>query len=285
MITNAPAGSLTQGAIFSCALAEDYEGCSVHGLVITARCDITNDKAEVFNYVPVVEFDDWIAREGVRVVANRVARASMGELRNILQQLEFAPSILSTTAPREVLRVIFDAEDATSKVKGRRESFEKHCKRHEASTACLALTPPSDLARELIAAEKVETSKVIKELCQNAVAEAYFLPCVEPGEDCAGYVALLREIRHVPRALAAGIASGMDASAYKALCEADTRCGSRIYIPEDGFSWPTGVVQSPFVEHLMQRLTLLFSRIGVTDVSDETVKRLQARVPSPRGDK
>lgn len=283
MISNAAPGVLTQGTIFSCAIAEDYEDCAVHGMVITARCDITNDKAEVFNYVPVVKFDDWLRRDGVRILAQRVAKEAMGGLGNCLKQLEFAPSILNTTAPIDVLRGIFDADDATAKVKSRRAEFEKNCFRHQRAGACLSSSLDPAAASVLLAAEEAAAGKIIKELCQNAVAEAYFLPGVEPGEDCPGYVVLLREIRHIPRALAAGIVRGLDTASYAALCDSDPRNSGRISITGDDFSWPTGVVQSPFIEHLMQRLTLLFSRIGVTDVSDEIVRRLQARVPQAKG--
>lgn len=283
MISNAAPGVLTQGTIFSCAIAEDYEGCAVYGMVITARCDITNDKAEVFNYVPVVKFDDWLHRDGVRILAQRVIKEATGELRNCLKQLEFAPSILGTTAPHDVLRVIFDAEDATAKVKARRGAFEKNCLRHQRADGCLGSTLDPDAVSALLASEEAAAGKIIKELCQNAVAEAYFLAGVEPDEDCPGYVVLLREIRHIPRALAAGIVRGLDADSYAALCDGDPRNSGRISISGDDFSWPTGVVQSPFIEHLMQRLTLLFSRIGVTDVSDEIVRRLQARLPQVKG--
>jgi hypothetical protein len=47
-------GLLSQGTIFSCASAEDYPDCLVHGLVITARCDIAQSKVPIFNYLPVV---------------------------------------------------------------------------------------------------------------------------------------------------------------------------------------------------------------------------------------
>ena len=53
-------GFLTQGTLFTCAAAEDYGGCNVHGLVITARCDVAQNKAAVFNYLPVVSLDDWV---------------------------------------------------------------------------------------------------------------------------------------------------------------------------------------------------------------------------------
>jgi hypothetical protein len=53
-------GAMTQGTIFSCAVAEDYRACTTRGLIITARCDVANDKVRTYNYLPVVPFSDWI---------------------------------------------------------------------------------------------------------------------------------------------------------------------------------------------------------------------------------
>ncbi|MDQ0470267.1 hypothetical protein [Labrys wisconsinensis] len=284
MITKAAIGPLTQGTIFSCALAEDYVDCVVHGLIITARCDVTNDKVDVYNYIPIVKFDDWLVREGVRALAGRTSRSAMGEMRNTLTQLGLAASILTTTPHNEVFRIIFDADDASSKISSKREQFVKHARRYEAAGKCMQPVPPIAAANALLTLEKAEAGKLVKELCSNAIAEAYYLPGVGPQEERAGYVALLREIRHIPRGLAKAVANGLDRPSYAALQATDSRCGDRLYIPDDDFAWPTGLLQSPFIEHLMQRLTLLFSRIGVSDVNEATVKRLQNRIPAPSGD-
>ena len=283
MITNAPIGPLTQGTIFSCALAEDYDGCIVHGLVITARCDVVNDKVDVYNYVPIVRCDDWLVRDGVRALAGRTSRSAMGEMRNALTQLGLAASILNTTPHAEILRAIFDANDASPKIRSKREQFARHMGRYEAAEQCMDPVPPITSASVLLSLEKAEAGKLIKELCSNVIAEAYYLPGVEFQETGAGYVALLREIRHIPRGLAKAIGNGLDQRGYAALCAADSRCGGRLLVPDEGFAWPAGLMQSPFIEHLMQRLTLLFSRIGVSDVSEATVKRLQDRIPLPSG--
>lgn len=42
-------GQLNQGSIFSCGQAERYPGCSVGGVVLTARCDLAQDKFNVLN--------------------------------------------------------------------------------------------------------------------------------------------------------------------------------------------------------------------------------------------
>lgn len=277
MITNAKMGSLTQGTIFSCALAEDYDTCPVHGMIITARCDIANEKVNVYNYIPVVRFEDWLVREGAHAVANRTARSSMGEMRSIIAQLGLAPSILNVRSPEDVAVAIFN-DDALPKVRAKSTQFCKHVKRYGIANDFLASGADSEIANKLLSSERTESDRIIKELCANQIAEAHFVPRVYPNEDALGYVVLLREVRHIPRDLAKAVANGLDADGYAALQKLIVKSGDRLSIPADGFSWPTGLMESPFIEHLMQRLTTLFSRIGVADTSDSVLHKLQGHI-------
>ena len=62
---------MTQGTIFSGALAEDYVGCEVCGIVITARgelpgprhrisTDVFHDKVSRYTYLPMVKTCNWL---------------------------------------------------------------------------------------------------------------------------------------------------------------------------------------------------------------------------------
>ena len=44
--------NLTRGTISSCAVAEGYSDCKVHGLVITARCDLHMTKRRYLTTYP-----------------------------------------------------------------------------------------------------------------------------------------------------------------------------------------------------------------------------------------
>lgn len=280
MIGSVPPGALNQGTIFSCATAERYPDRPVMGLVITARCDVSNDKAQVYNYVPVVHFDDWLLQDGARILADRVERASFGDLRNILQQLNMSTSILTTMCPSRILDVIFRARNAEKPVSQRCAQFEKACRRNEIARKLLKGESPVEAASALFSAERTECNKIIKELCQNAVADAYFLPRISTNDDQSGYVVLMREIHHIPKVLANAISNGMDYERYASIVKIDARIQGRMQMDIDSFALPTGVIKSPYVEHFLQRLTLLFSRIGVSDIEDETIKELQGRINS-----
>jgi hypothetical protein len=89
-------GKLDQGTLFSCAMAEDYRGCTTFGLVITARCDVDRERAPVINYLPVVPMDEWVHRDGTRILRERARSSVMERLGTLLKQLGYGSSILET---------------------------------------------------------------------------------------------------------------------------------------------------------------------------------------------
>jgi len=99
-VSHPRSGPLTQGTIFSCAVAEDYPGCEVHGMLITARCDVAQDKVRTYNYLPVVTLNDWVHRDGRIALAERLAADALGGLRQSLKDAGFSPSILARLSHR-----------------------------------------------------------------------------------------------------------------------------------------------------------------------------------------
>src|SRR4051812_33797249 len=89
-------GLLTQGTIFSCAIAEGYQGCPIHGVVITARCDIKNEKTPAYNYLPIVALDDWVHRDGRLILGTRVASDTIAKVKSVLIDCGFVTSVLET---------------------------------------------------------------------------------------------------------------------------------------------------------------------------------------------
>ena len=94
-------GPMTQGTIFSCAIAEDYTGCPTYGLVLTAGCDVAHDKVRVHNYIPIVHLDDWLHRDGRIILAQRLLSEAMGAMRSTLKEAGHSPSILETENPEQ----------------------------------------------------------------------------------------------------------------------------------------------------------------------------------------
>ena len=84
MIEKPILGQLTQGSIFSAASAENYKKVPVWGICITARCDVAHEtKTSVFNYVPIVRYEDWLLVDGSKIIIDKIYNAVRGKAKEI----------------------------------------------------------------------------------------------------------------------------------------------------------------------------------------------------------
>jgi hypothetical protein len=270
MITRPDPRELTQGTIFTCAVAENYDDCDVYGLIITARCDVTNSKAPIFSYIPVVPYMDWSKKDAASIIASRVSANCSGELRNIIRSTGLSESILETLSAEAILSVLQGNTSKEGKLKSKKfseniekiENFEKYL-----------LTGDHNSAVDIIKNNIKAYQGLVKELVGNTVSDFHYLDQIEFGKKSCGYVALLREIRFMPSRMASRILDGFDFEEYKFLEQSGA--GGMRFKSADDYAMPVGLLKSPFIEFLMQRLTNLFARIGVTDLSSERIDALK----------
>ncbi|WP_140868278.1 hypothetical protein [Myxococcus xanthus] len=269
---------LTQGSIFSCAQAEDYEHCFVHGLVITARCDISHDKAAVFNYLPVVRFDDWLHRDLLSIMVARCEADVRQQFKDTLKAVGLSERITLTHTPQEILGSLFSDQSKSAQRKAhehvRRLELIEHAKKSK----------PVDIAIVKLAAEfeKIK-DRIVRETVHQQLSGYYFLPQIEPNEQQVGYVVLMREVRHISRELATRIAYGIDKAQYAEMQACKITPADELSMGLDDFSYCLGRLDSPVIEHLMQSFSLLFGRIGLPDPDADIVAQIWKSQPSIKG--
>ena len=274
-------GPLTQGTIFRCGVAEEYAGCSTHGVVITARCDAANDKVRVYNYLPVVRLDDWLHRDGRIIIADRLTAETLGQLRNTLRETNYSVSILESESPRSVLTTLFPASDKKS-AKARCK-FEELCRRYELAERGILSAPGDSVCLRMAEVAPKLKDAVLTELVHQRLAGYYFLDRVEPDGEDTGHVVLLREIQAMPRAVAEWVSEGIDAKQFAEICKTLPRVRACLRVGPDDLAMAVGVVRSPNLEHLMQSFSMLFGRIGIADPDPGYVSGLWTRQPSVEG--
>lgn len=274
---------LTQGTIFTCAASEDYPDASPRGLVITARCDVAHGKAPVISYVPLIDFRAWLFCDGLRLLALRVLAASQGTMRSALREAGLTGSMLDTLSPQTVREHLAEMTDKAQRNAAKRYASAEAQK--EAAEAALRAAVGTKPMANLFDAQPKEYQRILQELLSNGVSDYHFIERSEPGEQCEGYVALLREIRYLPVALASELKNGIDLQRFSELCREQPRYADKLTITnEEQYAMPVGMLRSPFIELFMQRFTSLYARIGVTDFSPELMKSLREIVPFNVGD-
>lgn len=267
----------TQGSIFSCAYAEDYPDFSVYGLVITARCDAAQDKVPIFSYIPVVSLHDWILVDGAHIVMDRIDADRLGALKRQLKDASLSESLLETKSVGEIYDTHFRPKEEDRTWKSRCEKFKSvmdtYVKNRQLRTADSSL----EGRRLHLVANTGIVDGVVKELSGNRLSGFYLLQGMPSLTGAEGsFVALLREIHHIPTALARDIVSGLTKEDYAARPKSGVRCPR--FVSDDDLAAPVAKLKSPWIEHLMQNFTLLFARIGVTDNDFALVKRSLSQI-------
>ena len=261
----------TQGIIFSCATAENYGEQSVCGLVITARCDAAQDKAPIYNYIPVVSLTDWVLADGGQIALERAIGDCENGLKNILLQAGLSETLLKSKTPTEI-----HATHLAKKAEQDKKWLPKCSNFLELAKSLGEMRAAVDgddrtEKRRLLPLSKKLVDAVVRELTGNRLLGYYLLRGVPNihDETVGDYVALLREIHHIPNSLAKRIAKGL--SKDDILGEPNIVCPR--FVGEDDYSMPIARLKSPWIEHLMQSLTMVFARIGVEDVDFLNVKK------------
>ncbi len=272
-------GNLSQGTVFTCAAAENYCDTKVFGLVITARCDIAQSKVQIFNYLPLVSFDDWIHRDGRAILCDRIMRQITGKMKAALKKSGFSESILKAQPPDLILRTLFPILP-NGKKNSTRDQFSQYVTEHEGVSRCQASAPNDKLIIGVADQFCGERDTLVRELVTQRLNGYYFLQSAFPGVERPGYVVLLREIYHIPQALGVKIASGISYDEYRLACVDRNDFCERLCFTHDDFAMPIGILSSPFIEHLMQSFSTLFARIGLPDLESKYIDTIWISQPS-----
>lgn len=263
-------GTITQGTLFNCAIADRYRGKRVHGLAITARCDVANDKYPVLNYLPVVTLTDWMHCDGSEILLANALKVSKGKFESTLKQAEVAVSVLASIPRQEVVASFFQADDSTKVQKKLAASAQEQASRLDQLEA-LKLEDTADL-NWFIETYRKEVSTLVRELINNKVPSFYYLPSVTEENENVGYVILLRESAFLPRQIAKEVACGVDRPVIK-----NSVLEVNLSFLHDDFAMPVGQIPSPHIEHILQTFSYMFGRIGLQDYDESLVSEICSR--------
>jgi hypothetical protein len=267
---------LTQGTIFNGALAEDYKGCRVNGIIITARCDLSHDKVSRYTHLPVVRLDDWLARDGAEIAYIRIHRDLRNSFGNQLRQCGYATELLATESPRRITEALIAVESPDAKIKRAKEKLVDLAHRLDQCDSCMAPADPSSRIQRLVELNVRIVESVARELMGSRLAGFYFIEGPLDDDD-GGHVALLREARHISRVIAEAMPAGLDMRALRADASLAQAAQNVIHLDGREMILPIAQMRSPYLEQMMQHFALLFSRIGVPDLPEQSMNQLMRR--------
>ncbi len=180
---------ITQGSVFINAYSAIYTASVNYGLIITARCDISQRKARIHSYLPIVSLGDWLSNDFPRILDKR-ARSQVES--SLVAQFEAigGSSLLLKTYGAQKIKDYFIDSPPNNKQKKFLESLEKFELLSSLDDAV------EDLANPVLYLKNFEkiSSNILRDLIGQNISGFYFL------DDVCGdgpHVILLREIYHL----------------------------------------------------------------------------------------
>ena len=265
-------GGFRQGTVFSSFKFKNYEDCLCYGLVITAQCDLAQEKVDIINFLPVVNIKDWYLREFSQILIKNFQNELNQKFTDILKLLGVSETLLIIKSKEEIFEFLKSKHGQDKKLKNHLNKIEEII----GNTSYLdSITEKSVLTWDefykLVGINMKTSEKTYQKFVKQELSGYYFIPSLNI-DIKDGFVVILRYVFNMSFGLSQIISNGAD---YKNLIDSDysDEAGRilRFDLKNDLFSMPIAQVKPPFSEHLMQKFALLFTRIGVEDLNSEQI--------------
>ena len=252
---------LTQGSVFSGAYTEKYTDSSTFGLIITARCDLAQEKVGAYSYLPLVPYKDWLRIDFPELLYSAVHKSVYNQLVQSFQKLNGNERLLQTYSLKKIKeKFLINEKDKTilSKIQ---LSFLNCIEKYEIIESLL--TTPHTNINNVITKFPKDSEKIFKNLISQNLAGNYLI------DDVGGdgiHIIKLREVYHLKSSDALKLKKGIRLSSHIT------------YKNDSDISYTVGEIRSPYIEHIMQKFSEIFTRIGIDDPSKILLSTLQGNV-------
>lgn len=240
--------TLTQGSIINNCIADNYaEKLDVYGLIITPRCDLAHEgKVNTVHYLPIVDFDDWLCCDGEAYFLNKWAIKNKEKFEQLCKKYSIPSYLKEKELYIKIADKIFVDKSLRNSFlekvdvlfcsnKQRHKAFEDYCHK-------------KDTQRTLIT-----------NLLKDELPAYYFIDDWDTAR-LSPKIILLRELKRISYETSQKIGKGMYASDIKMAFDELKKIA-----PDKEIYQVCAEVNSPFIEHIMQKFSHNFCRIGVDD--------------------
>jgi len=255
---------ITQGSIITGCIASKYDGCQVWGCVITARCDLSNKKVGMVHYLPIVSYDDFLRNEIIGDLKEEWIKELKTNLGNRMKEKGISPSFLDRNLSQADFETLIRANfNKTKEADKFMDDYDKYQK------------APGAAIKDVVSDSKGE-GKLKHEIDRLVNNENTNYHLIEDwgdndSESQSFKVILLREIKEITLECALSLPDGLletditpDFLSYNSLS---------VSADKSNFYYVDSEVASPYIEHILQRFSNNFIRIGVEDLPKAKVSK------------
>lgn len=266
---------LDQGTILFGLRSNKYPGIPCYGIIITASCDISNDKVAKLYYLIGIDAKRWFCTEyAYHQIYGSKIKTLFNQVKEQCERFHLDADAIRSFAPEDVQIVIKDV--LTQKTD--QDKFEKAYQPY----ATYFRPGMDDEARRLVSQRDTKpVLAFLKDIGEERRFHFFFLPkatyLADSGLMNDGLIVDLQEIGAISMYDAKQIIGrGIDSLLLvgESAKERDRLCTQFWLEGQDDFVGIEGKITSPWREHLMQRFVRDFSRIGLNGANEQDYRTL-----------
>lgn len=257
--------------------SEKYPDVHCYGIVITASCDIAQEKVNKLYYLIAADAKDWFSSPySFKQVYSNQRKAVMNEFHTLVGKHDLNADVLANLSRDDFLKII-DVEIADAGIKTQLitqyDKMMKYC----------SPTLDSAAIKKIICAEKKQVSGFLKEISRGNIKHYYYLPkaaYLPSDRRDSGLIVDLQEIDYISIPDAHKIDdNGIDFLELHSQNEHTKFLKQKFWLENDSdFVDLEGTIDSPWREHLMQCFSHGFIRIGLDGATNDDFARLAASI-------
>lgn len=261
----------TQGTIIECIRSKKYPEIKCKGVVISAKCDLFNDKLDFFHCLTAMSLEDWIYEVLYYTVVEEKKKSMLGNIREFCKKKELDCDTLlgfSRDKIEEIIRNVTSGKELNTKVKMFDDwhSYKNFESKHIERTVKL----------KFLKKERKLLKSRLKDLYNSALLKYAFIPqkaVLKKGSSVKGIVIDLQDICQIEMVHMKAIVNyEYD---YKVLTDPQKRdCINRVFYfdNEEDFVIADNSIESPWIEYALQLFANSFARIGVENALEYEIE-------------
>lgn len=260
---------VTQGTLIYGMRSTKYPGVVTYGVLISAACDLEQEKIDKVFYLTAIPLDHWLySNKGYQVVTAGLVKSCKKSLADCVEKHELSWDVVQTLSQEEFEIIVADNIKSKSE---RTSAISKFCKYKGVAKETPTLEEKLDVYRD----DKKAISGVLEDIFNGANTHFVFVPKKALSDSTfvgQGLIVDLLELDYLSIELVKRIARGEIDVKVLDECE-KTSFDERFFIKEyEGYAYPEGDIIPPWREYVLQHFSNCFIRIGVDNPGKSEVR-------------
>lgn len=262
----------TQGTIIEDIRSDKYPEIRCKGIVISARCDLANDKLKQFHCLTALTLENWVYEVLFGAIVDELKKNVLGTIRKycVAKELDFDTILEFGDSQAEEVLIKSAASKEIKQIELQISLWRKYSK------LCESEVSREDKKKFLVREGKKQLKSKLHQLYNSAYPKYAFIPEKAFTKSCSsvnGIVVDLHDVKQIDIAHRDNIlAYKYDYSIMKDVKERRVVNLSFFLNNENDFVIADSIIKSPWVEYVLQLFANSFTRIGVDNALDGEIE-------------